>query len=86
MTDDGTRYENIREAIGVMTAWTAEGGADFAANYYNSLIDNYGVEKVPDIVAGLISLNGLLLTMRAKEQGVSDVDTLRGLAERFAGR
>lgn len=82
MTDD--RYENIREAIGVMTAWAADPDAEFAATYYNSLIDEFGAAKVPDIIGGLISLNGFLLTMRLQERGIREIDTLRELAERFA--
>jgi hypothetical protein len=79
-------YEHMREAIGVMTAWSSSGDAAFAAAYYNRLLDEYGVEKAREVVAGLINLCGELLALRAKEKGIGESETLREIAARIADR
>ena len=86
MTDRQPSYEHMREAIGVMTAWASSGDAAFATAYYNKLLDDYGVEKAREILAGLINLCGELLAMRAKEKSVPESETLREIAERIADR
>lgn len=86
MTERKAGYEHMREAIGVMTAWATSGDAAFASTYYNKLLDDYGVEKAREVVAGLINLCGELLVIRAKETGVREQETLRKIAERIAHR
>lgn len=86
MSEFGPAYENMREAIGIMTAWSTEGDEFFPARYYNSLVDEHGIEKVPDIVAGMINLCGHLLTLRAKERGVLERETLQEIAQRIADK
>jgi hypothetical protein len=86
MTDEQMGYEHMREAIGVMTAWASSGDAAFASAYYNKLLDDYGVEKAREVVAGLINLCGEMLAMRAREKGVREQETLREIAERIVDR
>lgn len=38
-------YENVREAIGVMSAWAQGQGNDFVAQYLVKLVQDYGPEK-----------------------------------------
>ncbi|MGH3879369.1 MAG: hypothetical protein ACRDSK_20265 [Actinophytocola sp.] len=86
MTEKDAAYEHMREAIGVMSAWASSGDAEFASAYYNRLLDEYGVEKAREILAGLINLCGELLAMRAKEKSVGVLDTLQEIAGRIADR
>lgn len=86
MTEKHEAYENMREAIGVMTAWASSGDAEFMSTYYNKLLDDYGVEKSREVVTGLMNLCGELLAMRAEEKGVSEQETLQEIAGRIVDR
>ena len=86
MTEEYAGYEHKREAIGVMTAWASSGDFEFMSRYYNKLVDEHGVDKVREILAGLINLCGELLAMRVREKGVRELDTLQEIAQRIADR
>jgi len=83
MSEENAGYEHLREAIGVMTAWSSSDEA-FMSIYYNKLLDDYGPEKAREVVSGLINLCGELLAMRTEEKGVSAEDTLQEIARQIA--
>jgi hypothetical protein len=77
--------ENLREAIGVMTAWATDPeDTRFTAEYFNRLLTQFGPTKAADVMGGLISLCGILLVQEARRDGVTEREVLAEMARRYA--
>jgi hypothetical protein len=77
--------DNMREAIGVMTAWATEpGGTKFTAEYFNGLLAEFGATKAADVMGGMISLCGVLLVQAARQNDVTEREILQQIARRYA--
>lgn len=82
MDRDEYVYDNLSRAIAIMTAWKEDVNAsDFPAQILLSYVEE-GVSEV-DLVAGLISLNGALLTQLEKYAQRMPDDVLREIAEKY---
>jgi len=78
--------ENLLEAIGVMTVWSTSSNTEPTRDYYNQLLNEFGPEKVAEIVGGLVSLCGILLVRSANEKGMTEQEVLQGIAAKYATR
>jgi hypothetical protein len=77
---DEQMLANLRAAIGLVTAsQVGEGGHELA-----SLVGEPIPPSAVDIMAGLVSLCGLLLVRLGQATGVSEQDLLRQIAARYA--
>lgn len=76
------RSEPLRTAIGAMSAWCLDGPRDCAlsSRYLEGVVDGNDVGGLSDLTLGLLMLAGLLLSRRACEEGVPELETLRQIA------
>jgi hypothetical protein len=80
------RYDNLRVAVGAMTAWCADGpnSSELTTHYLMDVLDEGGIEQISELTFGLISLCGLLLSLRADEQRQPELATLQAIAARYS--
>ena len=77
----------MADAIRVMTAWASQPDRpDFASSQIEDILRERDIEGVFDLVAGFVSLSGVLLTRLEKATGAGYLETLQQIATKYTNR
>jgi len=74
-------------AVGILTAWysSSDDDPDFVSNYIHTLITEGNGEKLADVIGGLVSVAGNLLTRLRRDANQHELEVLRQLGAENAG-